>query len=197
MSLSLSVVESLLTICHEAIGKSLAVIAEAKIGNGEVQLKKEKRKRDPSKPKPAQGAWLYYYGQERAAFVKKHPDVENKQVMGLMAAEYKKLSPQERKKYEDLHAADVGRHEKEMKQWNADHPDQVKKQKTTTESDKASSSESKVKVKVEPQSAPAVPAAAAKKSKKSKKNREEKVDDKSKKKTKQKKGVAADAEDTD
>jgi hypothetical protein len=100
------------------------------------EVKRRKMKVKKSQPKKVRSAYLYFTMEKRASFKEAHPDKDFGGLTKLVADDWKKLTPAQKKKYEKLQEEDRKRFETEMKNYkrptdeelDADEP--RKKQKT-------------------------------------------------------------------
>jgi len=76
--------------------------------------KKKKRKKDPNAPKKALSSYMYFMNRNRARIKEANPDASFGDVARLVAAEFRSLTPDQKKIYEDLAAKDRLRYQKEM-----------------------------------------------------------------------------------
>eukprot|EP00456_Euglypha_rotunda_P035166 TRINITY_DN2710_c0_g1_i9.p1 TRINITY_DN2710_c0_g1~~TRINITY_DN2710_c0_g1_i9.p1 ORF type:complete len:178 (-),score=55.68 TRINITY_DN2710_c0_g1_i9:22-555(-) len=90
--------------------------AKGEKGKGKTKKgKKARKKKDPDAPKKALTAWMYY-GQERRPKLKaKHPDMKQSEILQIMGKEWKELSKDEKKPFDEQAAKDKKRYEKEKK----------------------------------------------------------------------------------
>lgn len=83
------------------------------------KLAKNKKKRDENKPKRPRTAFTYYVSEERPQFVKDHPEADFKEIGKLMGAAWKRLSEEDRSKYEKMAEGDKERYTREMHSYKA------------------------------------------------------------------------------
>jgi len=76
--------------------------------------KKSTKKAKKTGPKRPKSAYLFWSADHRAEIKKKHPDVTPQQLIGLIAAEWKKTSANDRKKFDTLAAKDKTRYQTEL-----------------------------------------------------------------------------------
>ena len=68
-------------------------------------------------PKRALSGYMFFLADVREKYVKKHPDLKMTQLSKEMANEWKGMTDDQKAKYQELAAADVERHRKEMEQY--------------------------------------------------------------------------------
>lgn len=73
----------------------------------------------PDIPKAKLNAYTYFVAERRPVLNKKNPDWEFAVLTRKVAGEWKALSDEKRKKYQDLSNADAERHMKDIKEWEA------------------------------------------------------------------------------
>eukprot|EP00586_Coscinodiscus_wailesii_P004416 CAMPEP_0172483482 /NCGR_PEP_ID=MMETSP1066-20121228/10494_1 /TAXON_ID=671091 /ORGANISM="Coscinodiscus wailesii, Strain CCMP2513" /LENGTH=946 /DNA_ID=CAMNT_0013247383 /DNA_START=94 /DNA_END=2934 /DNA_ORIENTATION=- len=78
---------------------------------------KKKKKKDPNEPKKNWSSYMFFTNDKRAEIKSKNPDASFGDIAKLMGAEFKKLTDEERKKYEDMADQDKLRYKSEMKNY--------------------------------------------------------------------------------
>lgn len=74
-----------------------------------------KMKKDPNAPKNKRSAWQYFSsGEARKQVQAQHPGTSVKEVMGILSAQWKTLSEQERASFVEMADIDKARYEREM-----------------------------------------------------------------------------------
>jgi len=81
--------------------------------------KKKAKKKDPKAPKQGKSAYTFYCLEKRAEVQANNPDASFGELSGLVAQEWKKVSDEEKKKYEDMAKEDVARYKREMANYDA------------------------------------------------------------------------------
>ena len=85
--------------------------------------KKEKRqkkaKKDKDAPKRAISAFFFYNQERRETLKKEKPELDNKEIIKTMSAEWNALSDEKKKPYIDKAEADKKRYEAEKKAYDA------------------------------------------------------------------------------
>ena len=85
--------------------------------------KKEKRtkkaKKDKDAPKRAISAFFFYNKERREKLKKEQPNLDNKEIIKTMSAEWNKLSDDQKKPYVQKAEADKKRYEAEKKAYDA------------------------------------------------------------------------------
>ena len=87
---------------------------------------KHKEPRHADHPKGACNAYIYYTKAVRESTVAANPELNNTDIVSLMAKMWKDTPVDARGEYESLAAADKQRYEEEMKVFEAKHPDQAR-----------------------------------------------------------------------
>jgi len=103
-----------------------------KYGLVKKQTKKKRTKKALEEPKYPRGAYLYYANEVRKRRQDQYPEKSVAEITKLLADEWKNLSNEKRKKYEEMAEEDRERYKKEMK---------VYKEKKKKEQEKSSGSE--------------------------------------------------------
>jgi len=80
--------------------------------------KTKKKKKDPNAPKRPTSAYFYYAGDVRPGIREENPDMKITEVMSQIGAQWRELSDEDKKPYEEQAAQDRKRYEKEMKAYN-------------------------------------------------------------------------------
>ena len=75
--------------------------------------KKDKKGKDPNAPKRPVTAFFFFQMERRPTLKKERPDLENKQLISEMSAEWNKMNEKEKKKYVQKAENDKARYEKE------------------------------------------------------------------------------------
>ncbi|KAL7547304.1 hypothetical protein ACHAWF_010624 [Thalassiosira exigua] len=79
-----------------------------------------KKHRDPNAPKRARGSYVFFTLDERPKIVAENPQMSFTEMGYVMGERWRSLSPQEKKKYEDLANDDKKRFTEEMAAYNAE-----------------------------------------------------------------------------
>ena len=91
---------------------------------------KKKEKKDSNAPKRAITAFFFFQSERRPELKKEKPELDNKQIISEMSAEWKKMTEKEKKKYVDKAEEDRKRYEKEKAAYDAKNSsEKVKKKK--------------------------------------------------------------------
>lgn len=78
----------------------------------------KKKKKDPNAPKRPTSAYFYYAGDVRPGIREENPDMKITQVMSQIGAQWRELTDEDKKPYEEQAAKDRKRYENEMKEYN-------------------------------------------------------------------------------
>ena len=93
--------------------------------------KKEKRtkkaKKDKDAPKRAISAFFFYNQERREKLKKEQPNLDNKEIIKTMSAEWNALSDEKKKPYVQKAEADKKRYEAEKKAYDAKKKEKLKK----------------------------------------------------------------------
>jgi structure-specific recognition protein 1 len=81
--------------------------------------KKSKKKKDPNAPKKNKTSYIYFTGSRRDEIKAKNPDISFADLNKQLGAEFKALSAEDKKPWEEMAAADKGRYDKEMADYSA------------------------------------------------------------------------------
>lgn len=81
--------------------------------------KYSKKHKDPNAPKRARGSYVFFTLDERPKIVKETPDMKFTEMGHVMGERWRALTPEEKKKYEDLANDDKKRFNEEMAAYNA------------------------------------------------------------------------------
>ena len=89
-----------------AQGLAAAVAANAAVADGATKkrTRKEKKPKDPKAPKRPPSAYLLYQNSVREGIRGANPNMAYKEVLGVIAEQWKGLSPDERKVYENAYS---------------------------------------------------------------------------------------------
>jgi len=87
---------------------------------------KQKTVRSPDHPKQPSNAYIFFTKAVRQSVVEANPDLTNTGIVSLMAKMWKDTRDEDRTEYNDLAAEDKERYETEMKEFEAEHPDQAR-----------------------------------------------------------------------
>lgn len=79
-----------------------------------VSLRGSKKRKDPNAPKGVKNAYILFSMEERPHIAKKNPNLISKEIMTAIAAKWKKMTPKQKKPYEDMAKEDKIRYEEEM-----------------------------------------------------------------------------------
>lgn len=88
--------------------------------------KYSKKHKDPNAPKRARGSYVFFTLEERPKIVKETPDMKFTEMGHVMGERWRALTPEQKKKYEDLANDDKKRFNEEMAAYNAGKLKQVK-----------------------------------------------------------------------
>jgi len=86
---------------------------------GKPKRAKKASKKDPNKPKKNMSAYMFYCQERRPQMKKDNPELKFTEITKLISPEWKALSKDDKKKYDDLAAKDKERYQKEMEEYNA------------------------------------------------------------------------------
>ena len=78
-----------------------------------------KKVKDPNAPKRARGPFVYFTLDCRPEIIKEFPDIKFTDLGHLMGQKWRALTPDQKKKYQDLAEQDKTRFQDEMKEYNA------------------------------------------------------------------------------
>jgi len=84
--------------------------------------KKKKKKKDPNAPKTPLTGYMQFAKENRAAVVAKHPDLKNTMINQELGKMWKRLTEEERAKYNLVYKDAKKQHVLAMKQYKEDHP---------------------------------------------------------------------------
>ncbi|KIJ56916.1 hypothetical protein M422DRAFT_140215, partial [Sphaerobolus stellatus SS14] len=65
--------------------------------------RKEKKIKDKDAPKRAASAYILFQNEQRKAMKEEHPSVPHSELLGLISAKWKELTPEERQPYLEAH----------------------------------------------------------------------------------------------
>jgi len=78
----------------------------------------KKKKKDPNAPKRPTSAYFFYAGDVRPGIREENPNMKITEVMSQIGAQWRELSDEDKKPYEEQAAKDRKRYEDEMKVYN-------------------------------------------------------------------------------
>ena len=84
-----------------------------------VQHRKVKKVKDPAAPKRARGSFVFFTFDTRPQIMKEYPGIKFVELGTLMGERWRALTPEEKKKYEDMAAEDKIRFNHEMQKYMA------------------------------------------------------------------------------
>eukprot|EP00587_Corethron_hystrix_P005925 CAMPEP_0113306564 /NCGR_PEP_ID=MMETSP0010_2-20120614/5763_1 /TAXON_ID=216773 ORGANISM="Corethron hystrix, Strain 308" /NCGR_SAMPLE_ID=MMETSP0010_2 /ASSEMBLY_ACC=CAM_ASM_000155 /LENGTH=438 /DNA_ID=CAMNT_0000161253 /DNA_START=1122 /DNA_END=2438 /DNA_ORIENTATION=- /assembly_acc=CAM_ASM_000155 len=96
---------------HDAKGNFL----ESKVA----KKKRKKSTKDPAAPKRARGSYVFFTYDARPEIMRQNPGIKFTDLGHVMGQYWRALSPEEKRKYEDLASQDKIRFAQEMEQYNA------------------------------------------------------------------------------
>jgi structure-specific recognition protein 1 len=101
--------------------KSKPAVDEDEDENDEESPKKKRKKskKDPKAPKKAMSAYMLYAGAARSKVVAENPDASFGGITQIIAADFKKLSPEERTKWDEKANDDKQRYQDQMEDYSA------------------------------------------------------------------------------
>jgi len=102
--------------------------------NSSRRTRKKKPKKDPKKPKRAMSSFMFFANVKRADARAQWPELKVTEIGKKLAEWWRKLTPEEKKKYEDMQLADKERYKREMDSY------EPTKEKAKEESSDSSSS---------------------------------------------------------
>lgn len=91
--------------------------------------KKIKKVKDPKAPKRSLTAWLIYTNEQRSKFKEENPDKSTTELTTLMSQEWRNMTDEDKKKYEDLAKVDKERYMKEMEEYESNSENENEKAK--------------------------------------------------------------------
>lgn len=97
-----------------------AMVAESTFIGGGGGRKYSKKNKDPDAPKRARGSYVFFTLDERPKVIKENPDIKFTEVGHVMGERWRALTPEEKKKYEDLANNDKKRFNDAMAAYNAE-----------------------------------------------------------------------------
>lgn len=136
------------------------------------EKKNAKKEKDPNAPKKAKTSYMYFCDDRRAALKADNPKASVGDMSKIMGAEWKELSAEEKKPYEDKAAADKSRYAQEKGAYE-EKEDSDDEPVAKAPVKKATSSKSTTKAKPAAKAKPAPKAKPASKSKSKKKESSE------------------------
>jgi len=95
--------------------------------NKEKEEKAQKKKEKAERPRRALSTYLLFSNSVRPAIKKSHPDLPVTKISQQIAAQWKSLSPDQKKKFEVQHLKAKEEHEKAMIKYKQTHPDPPKR----------------------------------------------------------------------
>lgn len=85
--------------------------------------KKQKKKKDENAPKKPSSAYIFFGQSARASIKAKNPDMPPKEIMRELGVQWKAMSAEEKKPYEEMARKDKQRHEDELEVYKEQHPE--------------------------------------------------------------------------
>jgi structure-specific recognition protein 1 len=104
---------------EEAPKKSKKKKAPAAAASSGAKKKGKKKKKDPNAPKKNKTSYIYFTNSRRDEIKAKNPDISFADLNKQLGAEFKALSAEDKKPWEDMAAADKERYSKEMEDYSA------------------------------------------------------------------------------
>jgi len=101
--------------------------------------RKKRKKKDPNKPKRAMSSFMFFANQKRTEVRAAHPDLKITEIGKKLSELWKALTPEEKKKYEDMQANDKERYKREMSTYKPSFPE-LKQKDVESENERESSS---------------------------------------------------------
>jgi len=101
--------------------------------------RRKKPKKDPNRPKRSMSSFMFFANEKRAETRTQHPDLKVTEIGKKLSELWKKLTPEEKKKYEDMHTVDKERYKKAMDKYS---PPPIKKKAESSEESSSDESES-------------------------------------------------------
>jgi len=92
-------------------------------------VKKKKRTAKLKGPKNGRSAYVFYTIDARPSVQNDNPDLDFGEITKRVAASWKKLSPKQKRKYDDMATKDKARYRKEAAAFNEEHPEVAKRKK--------------------------------------------------------------------
>ena len=89
----------------------------------EAPKRKKKAKKDPNAPKRNMSAYMLYANATRSTVAEENPDAGFGEITKIIAANFKELSPEDRKEWDEKAAGDKKRYEAEMADYSAPEDD--------------------------------------------------------------------------
>jgi hypothetical protein len=84
-----------------------------------IPTRKIKKVKDPAAPKRARGSFVFFTFDMRPQILKEFPGIKFVELGTIMGERWRALSPEEKKKYEDMAAEDKQRFNEEMQKYMA------------------------------------------------------------------------------
>ena len=97
---------------------------------------KHKEARHPEHPKGPSNAYIHYTTAVRKDIMKANPNITNTEAMSMMSEMWKALDENDKAEYEKMAKDDKVRYDREMTEFEKNHPDQARKSKKSTASPK-------------------------------------------------------------
>lgn len=88
------------------------------MAKGEKKEKRKRAKKDKDAPKKAISAYFFYIQERREALKKEKPNLDNKEIIKTMGAEWNALSDEKKKPYVAKAEADKKRYDEEKKEYD-------------------------------------------------------------------------------
>mmetsp|Transcript_15234 Transcript_15234/g.20797 ORF Transcript_15234/g.20797 Transcript_15234/m.20797 type:complete len:389 (-) Transcript_15234:378-1544(-) len=82
--------------------------------------RKQKKPKDPNCPKRARGSFVFFTFEMRPKILQEFPGIKFVEMGTLMGERWRALPPEEKKRFEDMAAADKARFNNEMQKYNAE-----------------------------------------------------------------------------
>mgnify|MGYP001183089342 CR=1 FL=1 len=81
--------------------------------------KKNKKVKDPKAPKRALSAWIIFTTEQRPKYKAENPEKSNTELTTLMSQEWRNMTDEDKKKYDDLAIVDKERYMKEKEEYDS------------------------------------------------------------------------------
>lgn len=88
-----------------------------------ISKKKDKTKKDPTKPKRGKNPFMFYSSAKRAEVKTANPEAKPTEIAKMLGATWADLDEEDKKEYLDAAAEDKERYEKEMAVWKDNQSD--------------------------------------------------------------------------
>lgn len=85
--------------------------------DSDTEKKGKKRKKDPNAPKRALSAYMLFCNDKRAEVKEENPNIENKEIMKVLAERWKELSGEDKKEFDEKANEEKERYKKAMEKY--------------------------------------------------------------------------------